>query len=649
MNHSHLQPFGPVHPVPIVHFSLEFADAVRHLFEHVRPDAVAVELPNSLRDVILKGVRRLPEISVVLYQNNTGETIYLPIEPTDPVIEAIRSALEANAPVHFVDPDLDEYPSYRDYVPDTYAAYRLGIEAYFDICSREVLPVLKRGRADMRRETGMAYRLQRLAAKYNKILFVCGLAHLEGVKAAFFRPQAEPLERIRRTGVSLFHLHPDDLPEVMTEYPFLAAVYEYRRDKLPPKPELSKFTVQKKMGVLTLMSGGKDTCSEEEALDASIRWSVHHVKPGPVDRQMVSYRLFQQAARHYRQDTGEDVYRWQKRTFFRFSRNYALMENRLLPDFYQLLTSARGCVDDNFCYAFWRLGSFYPWQKPQASIATIRISGEMLWLGTRKIHIRRRLPRIKRRPVYIPRKRRMKERKSGEWLEGFADPYICSYPPEDLVIEDYGNFLRTKGTHILSADNAVSVPFETTILDGIDMRETVRHIHEGRIYVREFKRIKGGVGSVVIVFDEDKTGDRYPYLMTWLGEHDQESDMAFYATDPADHIVGPGISRCTYGGFLMTYPPLRLADVWGDPEYDWARTRAERLLLAGLEYSLEKHVVYVAKKPPRSFIKQVAGRWGKSIVYIPIGQLSPIRLKRIRTLHVMAGKDKRQVAKDYIW
>ena len=649
MTNDTLQSFGPVHPVPIVHFSLEFAGMVRHLFQRVRPDAVAVELPNSLRDVVQKGVRRLPEVSVVLYQNNTGETFYLPIEPTDPVVEAIRSGLEANVPVHFVDPDLDEYPSYRDYVPDTYAAHRLGIEAYFDIYSREVLPVLKRGPADTRRETGMAYRLQELAAKYNKILFVCGLAHLEGVKTAFFRPQAEPLERIKRTGVGLFHLHPDDLPEIMTEYPFLAGVYEYRRDKLPPKPELSQFTVRKKIGILTLMSGGKDTCSEEEALDASIRWSVHHMKPGPVDRQIVSYRLFQEAARHYRQDTGEDVYRWQKQTFFRFSRNFAFMENRLLPDFYQLLVSARGCVDDNFCYAFWRLGSFYPWQKPRASIATIRISGEMLWLGTRKIRIRRRLPRIKRRPVYIPRKRRMKERRPGEWIEGFADPYICSYPPEDLVIEDYSNFLKTKGAHVLSADDAVSVPFETTILDGIDMRETVRHIHEGRIYVREFKRIKGGVGSVVVIFDEDKTRERYPYLMTWLGEHDQESDMAFYATDPADHIVGPGISQCIYGGFLMTYPPLRLADVWGDPEYDWARTGAERLLLAGLEYSMEKHVVYVAEKPPRSFIKQVAGRWGKSIVYIPIGQLSPIRLKQIRTLHVLAGKDKRQIAKDYVW
>jgi len=649
MSSESLQPFGPVYPVPIVHFSLEFASAVRHLFQRLRPDAVAVELPGSLQEVVEKGVLRLPEISVLLYQNQKGETIYLPIEPTDPVAEAIRSGLEANVPVYFVDLDLDDYPSYRDYVPDTYAASRLGIETYCDVYAKEAKPVLEKGQTDMRREAGMAYHLQKLAATYEKILFVCGLAHLEGIKDAFFRPQTEPLEKKKRTGISLFHLHPDDLPEIMNEYPFLAAVCEYRRHELPEKPELSEFTVRKKMGVLTLISGGKETCSEEEALDASIRWTVHRMKPGPVDRQMVSYRLFQQAARHYCQDTGEEVHRWQRKAFFRFSRNYALLENRLLPDFYQLLISARGCVDDNFCYALWRLGSFYPWQKPESSIPTIRINGEMLWLGTRKIQIRRRLPRVKRRPVYIPRKRRMKERRRGEWLDGFSDPYICSYPPEDLVIEDYGNFLKTKGAQVLSADDAVSVPFESTILDGIDMRETARHIHEGRIYVRELKRVKGGVGSVVVIFDQDKTGDRYPYLMTWLGEHDQESDMAFYATDPANHIVGPGMSRCTYGGFLMTYPPLRLADVWGDPEYDWVQTKAERLLLAGLEYSLEKHVLYMAEKPPRTFIKQVAGRWSKQIVYIPMGQLSPMKLTEIRTFHVLAGKDKREIAKDYIW
>lgn len=642
-----LEPFGPVHPVPVVHFSMEFAHAVRDLFRRIKPDAVAVELPRSIQSVVESGVRRLPELSVVLYENEKAETMYLPIEPTDPLAEAVRSALEAAVPVYFVDPDLDTYPAHRDYVPDTYAAHRVGLQAYYDMVVRQVFSGSKKGGADLRREAGMAYRLQKLSATHDRILFVCGLVHLEGVRRAFFRPQAEPLEKTRRDGVGLFNLHPDDLPEVLSEYPFLASMYEYRRKALPPEPELSKFTVQKKLGILTLMTGGKERCSEEEALDASIRWAVHHMRPGALDRQVAALRLFDQASRHYKQDTGEDVYRWQKRAFFRFARNYALMENRLLADFYQLLAAARGCVDDNFCYALWRLGAFYPWQQARSDVSTIRMNGEMLLLGTRKIRIRRRLPRIKRRPVFIPKKRRIKERRPGEWLDGFDDPYICSYPPEDLSVENYGGFLKSKGSYLLSSDEAASVPFETTILDGIDMRETARHMHEGRIYVKEFKKVKGGVGSVVVIFDD--MDEKYPYLMTWLGEHDQESDMAFYATDPAEQVVGPGICRCLYGGFLMTFPPLRLADVWGDPEYAWARNRAERLLLAGLEYSMEKHVIYVAKTSPRSFIKQVAGRWGKRIVYIPIGQLSPIKLKQIRTLHILAGKDKRDIAKNYIW
>ena len=85
----------------------------------------------------------------------------------------------------------------------------------------------------------------------------------------------------------------------------------------------------------------------------------------------------------------------------------------------------------------------------------------------------------------------------------------------------------------LSEEKARVEPFTASMLDGIDMRETLRNLHEGRIYVRENQRVKGGVGSVVVIFDEDRGNDRFPYCMTWLGEHEQESDMAFYATPPA--------------------------------------------------------------------------------------------------------------------
>ena len=48
------------------------------------------------------------------------------------------------------------------------------------------------------------------------------------------------------------------------------------------------------------------------------------------------------------------------------------------------------------------------------------------------------------------------------------------------------------------------------------------------------------VGAVVVIFEEDES--RYPWCMTWLGEHSQESDMAFYSTNPYDQPVGPGIT-----------------------------------------------------------------------------------------------------------
>ena len=53
-------------------------------------------------------------------------------------------------------------------------------------------------------------------------------------------------------------------------------------------------------------------------------------------------------------------------------------------------------------------------------------------------------------------------------------------------------------------------------------------------------------------------------------------------------------------------------------------------------------------KPPRSIFRSIAARIGRKIVYIPIGQLSPLALKKIRVMHVLDGHDRREVAKDYI-
>jgi hypothetical protein len=245
-------------------------------------------------------------------------------------------------------------------------------------------------------------------------------------------------------------------------------------------------------------------------------------------------------------------------------------------------------------------------------------------------------------------KPRKKEKHAGEWAQAINGEAMCSYPPEDLVVEDYGRFLKKQAKHILSEERVRVEPFTTSILDGIDLRETIRNWYEKKIYVRQFDKMAGEVGAVVVIFDEDREG-RYNYLMTWLGEHQNESDMAYYSTHPFDHMVGPGIGRAEYGGFLMTLPPRRMFDVWGDPDYDFAETKPERLLLAALDYSIHKYVVYVASRPPRSIFRSIASRLNRTIVYIPIGQLSPDKLKKIRVVHVLDSHQRREEAKDYIW
>ena len=186
--------------------------------------------------------------------------------------------------------------------------------------------------------------------------------------------------------------------------------------------------------------------------------------------------------------------------------------------------------------------------------------------------MRRRLPRPRQRLRPIGLKPRKKEKFPGEWARQIDGNAICSYPPEDLVIEDYGRFLQKKAKSILSEERVRTEPFMTSLLDGIDLRETIRNWHENKIYVRLFDKIAGEVGSVVVIFDEDRQG-RYTWLTTWLGEHQNESDMAFYSTYPFEHLVGPGIGRAEYGGFLMSLPPHRMFDVWHDPDYGFAETK----------------------------------------------------------------------------
>ena len=588
---------------PVVPGKFEFSVELRRLIQRERPDVVAVELPGSLEELYLQALARMPEISVILYvdEEDDGNAVYIPVEPCDPFTEAARTGIENGARIVFIEPDVAERPHVADRYPDPYAIRHIGLERYVDAYR------VHAGARSQDVEThaaGMAWKLQG-SDPMARVLVVLSLNLLDAVLDAMEVPQ-DPIPATQRRWESrLLNPHPDCLAEITIEYPYLQERYEGQRDA---------------------------------------------VADADLERPRVQMELLREAERAYHINTGDNMEHWQRRSIARFTRNLAVMGGDLTAGLFDLATAARSVVDDNYAWEVWEAGNRYtPQQSVSALIETVNLSGEEVWLNTRKLRLRRRLPGPKQLFKGFGLKRRKKEKFQGEWAKQTTGDAICSYPPEDLVIEEYGRFLKKKAKAMLSEERTRTEPFTTSVLDGIDIRETIRNWHEKKIYVRRTDRLAGDVGAVVVIFDEDRDDSRYGYLTTWLGEHQNESDMAFYSTFPFEHLVGPGIGRAEYGGFLMTLPARRLMDVWSDPDYEFALNKAERLLLAALDYSLERMVVYVASKPPRSIFRSVAARLRRQILYVPIGALSPARLKRLRVVHVLDNYARREEAKGHIW
>ncbi|OGP50290.1 MAG: hypothetical protein A2Y79_00940 [Deltaproteobacteria bacterium RBG_13_43_22] len=597
--------------LPILHNRLEFVLEVHRQWVEFQPEAVAVELPPTLQAPMLTAVQRLPYLSVILYQEKSGHHIYLPIEPVDGIVEAIRLGMEKSLPVFFIDRDTEGYPQRSDPMPDPYSVTRIGYQPY-------CLAYLKeRGQEapaseDVLRERTMASHALRLNHQYQRVLLVCGLAHWSGIVQQLDKNPELPLGRQKRSGVIVGYLKESSSREILSEFPFLQGIYE-----------------------------------KERASSGPLNSALLHL-----DRTVIQKELLIQAGKEHLKNSREKVEAHQTAMLRKFARNLALLQGGLSPDFYQLLIAARGMVNDNFAYEVWELGSRYPFQETAPLLPEIEVTAEDLRLNQKQIRFYRRFRTFRRRLVPVPFKKRSTPAEKEENKKHWTGRYICSFPPEDIRVEGLGDYVKKKVRGVLSQEQVRVIPFSASLLDGLDIRETLRQVTEQKFYVREEIQVRGRVGSVVFVFHEDEPTEgkpeQFPWKLTWLGEHNQESDMAFYATPAGEDVVGPGISRCEYGGFVLSYPPYRMVDIWKDRFFNPARSKAERLLLAGIDYSEERLVAYIAVKPPRSYCHTFAHNQGRKIIYLPLGQFSPVLLTQIRFFHVLESPELRKGAHHYI-
>lgn len=608
--------------VPCVHQRVTFAEQVRREAHRWRPDRIAVELPATLKEWIVRGVMRLPGVSAICWEETEqpGCLCYLPIDPCDGLIEAVRLGCAHQIPLEFIDLDLPGLSEPYRYMPDDMIVDKVGLEAYVS----RLAPLVRASWDDpttRTREHMMARHLAKLSAGGERILCVLGLAHFANVHqllvhaTELFRDTPEPAGLVHRPGVFLSHVHGDSLGAVLGEIPYLTYLYEQQR--------------------------------EEQELTGQVGF----------DKLDAIHTILKTAEQSYQRTYRDTISLMQWKTLLQYTRNLALVKGRLRPDLYDTIIAARGIIDGDYGYEVYELARSYPPQSEQhEELPILRVADGHASVEGRTAPYEQLNPRYEPPPsetVRVGFRRRPSPKMQELWKRQWDASVhfgLCSWPPEDQVQERFMHFIRKRALQVVTEDRKQVQEFRTSMLDGLDVRETMRNWHTGKLYVQSTPAPQGTCGAVVCIFRDEPLEERETSWRTTLyAEHQNESDIAFFATPLGRTVVGPRISRTEFGGILSIYPPKGLPDIWSFRFGGQIQMCSDVLLTAAVLFSTDRYIAFVHDRPPRVPLRQFAEANHKHIIYIPRHSFAAAHLKKIRRFHILDGHDVRAWARDYIF
>ncbi|KKN30564.1 hypothetical protein LCGC14_0832840 [marine sediment metagenome] len=652
--------FKNVYIIPTFHSRIEFTKLVRTAFFKVFPDVIAVELPSNVKEEILEAIERLPFLSLIGYADtlNPDKLNFIPIDPGDSIIESIRIGLEYNTPIEFIDLSVTEYLPPTVKLPDDYAINQIGLSEFHQKISEffdKNYSKKKKGirgkvnledflknqenhkkeydviEKDVLREKFMAAHLLKLMTLYHRVLFVVGMAHWDNIKYYLENPKEirdVELDLIPHQYVKIYNVKGSDARFLLRELPY--HTYKWLKfRKRYSKESLEK--LEKPEDLYNILNSYK---------------KIEHIS-----------KILLKSKYEYEEEFKEFVDLHKLKDLFQYLRNLSLMEQRLLPNLYQFLIASKNVVDDDYAWKVMDNATKYPYSDDSNKYETLKMGIEGGYdPNGRYIKLRRHHPYTYGKEKEVPLKKRPEEKYPGEWRNEWEEQkdFTVSFPPEDIIEEDYFAYIRKKSIKNLKNQRVRIEEFKSSLLDGIAIKETIRNwAFKKKIFVRHIQQIHGKIDTIVVIFDkDDEEKEKYPYKLTWWAEHDRESDMAFYSTFPGAFLVGPGISHVEVGGLLSIFPAIFLRSIF-DPymnyEYKDTKNKAERLLKAAILYSKERYIAYIAEIPPRKYFYSLAGIKNRELLYIPLDNFSNESLKTIKHIHILAGRDKRKIAHNYIF
>ncbi|MEM9367646.1 MAG: hypothetical protein AAGD07_16775 [Planctomycetota bacterium] len=647
--------------LPVIHGSGQFAHLTAKFLLENEFDGVAVPLPPSFQEAVEQGVRELPHAGIVIqtsmpefgssYEPRSQEAglwhekgadseadeeaeetdiphaSFVPIDPCQSVIAAIRSAMGEHVPRHFIDLETNRFEPFSTVMPDPYAVQRVAIEKF----SAAVLPSIPRPASEQTRERmkHMAWRLGHLTGEATgqsdrrRIVMVTSVLHWPWLREAYNRYVSEGWREKTSSENELneeelteepvgFNVEQRTLMFLFGELPYITNLYERARAELEDDGNLQID------GVKELLLAARDA---------------------------------------YREDLGK---RARKITplllskCLRYIRNLSLIQRRMTPDMVTIVTAVQQILGDQFALHVAELASHYPFE--EAAPASNLESRQAITLGIDQarlpdgaiVSLVSRLPGPPTHWRTLELKRRPSTLEKARWQYDWNPFAQCSYPPEDERIESLRHRVCERAQAILGQDLARTEKFTTSVKDGIDIRDTLRHWYEKEIYVKVLPPSRGKLDACLMLFDSPADPREYPWRTTWFAEHQWESTLAFYASNFREEMVGPGIGLGIYGGALFLFPPMVITDVWADRRLDFTETLEERLLAAACLHARGPQIAVMSHLPPGVGFRRLARRYKKQLVHVPFSSFNDAEMQQLRMVHVLNGNEVRSYAADFI-
>ncbi len=593
--------------LPILHGRARFAAEVRAACLAGRFDCIAVDLPASFSGTLEQAVDDLPYVSAVVRRSPDDPLYFVPVDPCDAAIEAIRQARQERIPcVLAAHPALAE-PEPLAPLPDEHAATLMGFDEYAALLVHAVAGRTVTGYEEQCAQH-IAHQLHQLRLRYRSILAVIHLRHFTRVLYHYGLEQTHNLsfDQPPSAAFDTCAVNPDHLYFVLGELPFVTGRLERTRHD----PFAAVFDPVRAM---------KDLFVETRDEYAESREDVVELSPARIQAALT------------------------------FLRNLTVQSGAFLPSLFDIVAAAKGVGANSYALRVLKNARYYPY-------LPIEQQGAWMAVGIDRV----RLPdETRARPavnllrdtalswVRLPLKPDPTARRRQRYRYHWNPLGMCSHVPEDRRIESFNTHVREKARRALCEDLARSEKFTASMRDGVDARETMRNWYTGDIYVRELPPARGDMDTIVIIFDH---GDpqRYPHRSVWYAEHEEESTLTFYATDPMADLIGPGIARARYGGLSLLFPPRPIPDIFRVTRAREFPSLAHQLTCGALRFSRQKHVAYVSSVKPDLALRTMASRERKHLVWIPLSSFGGETLRRLQRFHILNGRTVRSWASRFV-